>query len=297
MELWRSELYHYGIKGQHWGIRRGPPYPIGSEARKRDRAQDSKSKKTGFSLSNKQKMAIWAGATAVGIAALAITASNPDFEGLISDGKECVRNALRHMGVKQLDNVSSFRFKVRTEPRTVETIEADIKKVNPKKNDSNCVACSAVCELRARGYDVVAKPHEAFSGFSLRDMKHLYKNFKVEHVHESDSSDAYESLSKRLLEFGDGARGCIGGTYKDEVIEYCISKNPNDKNLWKGIGHAFSWEVLNGKVLLYDGQDGTIESDNPWLIGLFRPDNLGFARLDNLEIRPDFISVLAENRV
>ena len=29
METWRQELYHHGIKGQRWGVRRGPPYPIG----------------------------------------------------------------------------------------------------------------------------------------------------------------------------------------------------------------------------------------------------------------------------
>lgn len=30
MEAWRREVYlaHYGIKGQRWGVRRGPPYPI-----------------------------------------------------------------------------------------------------------------------------------------------------------------------------------------------------------------------------------------------------------------------------
>lgn len=28
MEAWRNELYHHGIKGQRWGVRRGPPYPI-----------------------------------------------------------------------------------------------------------------------------------------------------------------------------------------------------------------------------------------------------------------------------
>ena len=27
-ELCRNELYHHGIKGQRWGVRRGPPYPI-----------------------------------------------------------------------------------------------------------------------------------------------------------------------------------------------------------------------------------------------------------------------------
>ena len=26
-----AELYHHGIKGQKWGVRNGPPYPLGSE--------------------------------------------------------------------------------------------------------------------------------------------------------------------------------------------------------------------------------------------------------------------------
>ena len=32
METWRKELYltHHGIKGQQWGVRRGPPYPLKS---------------------------------------------------------------------------------------------------------------------------------------------------------------------------------------------------------------------------------------------------------------------------
>lgn len=31
MEAWREELYHHGIKGQKWGVRRGPPYPLGTQ--------------------------------------------------------------------------------------------------------------------------------------------------------------------------------------------------------------------------------------------------------------------------
>ena len=32
MEAWRKELYlrHHGILGQKWGVKRGPPYPIGA---------------------------------------------------------------------------------------------------------------------------------------------------------------------------------------------------------------------------------------------------------------------------
>ena len=30
MEYWKQELYHHGIKGQQWGQRNGPPYPLSS---------------------------------------------------------------------------------------------------------------------------------------------------------------------------------------------------------------------------------------------------------------------------
>jgi energy-coupling factor transporter ATP-binding protein EcfA2 len=32
-----NELYHHGIKGQHWGVRNGPPYPLSSDSSKVDR--------------------------------------------------------------------------------------------------------------------------------------------------------------------------------------------------------------------------------------------------------------------
>ena len=35
-----AELYHHGIKGQKWGIRNGPPYPLGSDISTGSRLKD-----------------------------------------------------------------------------------------------------------------------------------------------------------------------------------------------------------------------------------------------------------------
>lgn len=29
----KSELYHHGIKGQEWGVKNGPPYPLNASGR------------------------------------------------------------------------------------------------------------------------------------------------------------------------------------------------------------------------------------------------------------------------
>jgi hypothetical protein len=33
-ELYQNELFHHGIKGQKWGVRRGPPYPLREETKR-----------------------------------------------------------------------------------------------------------------------------------------------------------------------------------------------------------------------------------------------------------------------
>lgn len=38
-------LAHYGIKGQKWGVKNGPPYPL-DESIKRERAEDYKKRRT-----------------------------------------------------------------------------------------------------------------------------------------------------------------------------------------------------------------------------------------------------------
>ncbi|MCI8992256.1 MAG: hypothetical protein HFG80_05935 [Eubacterium sp.] len=43
-----DELYHHGIKGQKWGVRNGPPYPIDRSSKRDTIVKDAIESGTGF---------------------------------------------------------------------------------------------------------------------------------------------------------------------------------------------------------------------------------------------------------
>lgn len=50
-----SELLHYGIKGQHWGVKHGPPYPLSGDDYTRDmKAQNPRLYKNKYSLESRK---------------------------------------------------------------------------------------------------------------------------------------------------------------------------------------------------------------------------------------------------
>lgn len=73
MEAWRTELYHYGIRGMRWGIKRGPPYPIG-EISRGHRSDSAKPAPDETNQRNRREIArvvgIGAGAVALSLVAI-----------------------------------------------------------------------------------------------------------------------------------------------------------------------------------------------------------------------------------
>lgn len=49
-----DELYHHGVKGQRWGVRKGPPYPL----TKVSRGSEDTSNEIYKSLSKKEKQLV-----------------------------------------------------------------------------------------------------------------------------------------------------------------------------------------------------------------------------------------------
>ena len=171
-----EELYHHGIKGQKWGKRNGPPYPLdvndysASEkkasykkspggGRNEDLYDRNRSSKK-LQLSDNQKKAIKIGA-AVAVTALAaygaykVYNNDLQFQNYVKLGKEEL-NFIKADGFE----LTAPGFEVRgiDVNASAEEIASGLKKINPSGNHNNCGPCAFGTALNIQGRNLVAKP-------------------------------------------------------------------------------------------------------------------------------------------
>lgn len=279
----RSDEYlkHHGIFGMKWGKKNGPPYPLGASDHSTSEKKagwrksldkgpdDSDNKKKG--LSDKQKKA---GDSKVGDIKVDDLLNNAS----TAKTNPSVNNIRMVHGVKKL-----------AKPESLSDI---IKNVNPNlgNNDyrNNCSACGIASFLRSKGYDVTAKSTGGKQQILGGVIEECFKGAKV-----MDGSavkfgrsrqDAAEMLANK---FGNNASGVVSVQWKKE-----LTRNG------QGGGHIFNWEIKDGVVKFFDGQnnrDDSVVSSLYWR--MMNPnDSLTIARLDNAEINFDAIKKYVENR-
>ncbi len=146
--------------------------------------------------------------------------------------------------------------------------EYDIKNANPhysegKEYKVNCQRCVPTYEMRRRGYDVIAKPNNAWGkGDYLSHNSN--KAFENADVHWALPGTGKREIERLLKEWGDGARAEVGVS-------------------WKGAnsGHVFVAENVGGKVVYIDPQSG--EMDVSYYFKSVRSNTSRVWRIDNLD--------------
>lgn len=237
-----DSLEHHGIKGQHWGVRNGPPYPLDREKHNRVTSQGNTSpKKEGSG----EIAAVIGIGLAVALKKLVIDkAAEKSFKK-----KEYEKEKTKiHDFDKHLSEIADTNktYSNDNPPKKIEgehTLEEDLKNVNPlhdvKKEytNNNCVLCSMTYDMRRRGYDVTAR----FTDSPLLTNEFLSNAYnppaKTQAFNKSKSFTDVES--KILSGQPNGSRGQMNiGGYK----------------FGQWFGHSMAYEIQEGKLIIVDGQ-------------------------------------------
>ena len=296
MISYRDELLHHGIRGQKWGKRNGPPYPLDTEDHsasekkagwrksldKKDKTRDNMPR--GVHLTDGQKTALKIGAVAVaaGLAAY----------GAYKLGQTSYLGEFTESGKAAIEGLSGSEATIRKLDFS-ESHEQSLEAVNPTGNRHNCVNCTIAYFARQNGFDAVAPATEqGQSLISALDDCFAYKDPNPPHVVPeifAQSSDNAKRAILRICHGDEDASGAINVSWK-------AGTRQGGEN---GSGHAFAWRVAKGSAHFFDPQNGVEINDTAmnWLLSQVNTDeSIDVRRLDNASIKPEALSKYVLNR-
>lgn len=304
------ELYHYGIKGQKWGVRR---YQYGDgtyteEGKKRRRVGAPSVSINADVKGFVDEILVDAGLELVGaLAAVAVVA------GARAVAKAIKLNKLDKKVEKSsqdrttpIDKMTGFHLRTDNKPIEEDLVNVNIGRTETSLDGSivgskigNCGYCAMATELRARGYDVMAKNVDGINAFS--SYQKYFPKIKFDAPSKPNGA-VYIGVDKRErldIKFKDKkTKAAFERTQQasafgmnTEFAKNCISglKSSGDSRgcllLYWGIGggHAANYEVKNGKFRILDGQIGQAFSEEESIEYLANSYMVFSGRLDNLD--------------
>ena len=247
-----GELKHYGIPGMIWGVRNGPPYPLGSNQKSTtEKSKTYQDKRYGNSYESKGANFIRSKANldgmvdpglivlgvkalvAIGLLIAAPIISKKQTEKPVEDDNKKVEDEIKSNKEKngKFEDIPKIIGK--------HSPEEDMEAVNPHFLDgpeyqSNCTMCTAAYELRRRGYDVEASTSK--HGRNIVDYAKWFGYTK-----EEVSYNGYDKLKIAFKDMPNGARGNISS----QVGPFYS-------------GHSMSWEKIKDKIVIRDCQENTV---------------------------------------
>lgn len=289
----KNELYHHGILGQKWGVRRfqnkdGSLTSAGKNRCKKDGGSEADQIAKGKSFVERysnQKVSQMGKASGAGeelaVQAIAYTTAIATMYGISKLSEHFSRKAK----MKELDeynktkDIKSFA----DAPRLTQKMSAkdSMKLTNPdypsEGTTMNCTFCTTAMALREKGYDVRARKVKG-DGFYADDLfKASFNSPEIKMSKRSKPDDVLRTLASN----GNGAYG-------------------NLTVMWNlGGGHSVFWKNENGKTHIYDGQSGeeitSSASATKNFMSYVNLRNVKYNRLDNCKPTEYALAIVERN--
>lgn len=259
-------LAHHGIRGQKWGERHGPPYPLNRETHNRvvgKKDVHRKGKTRGLSQYGRYSEGrlseqSWFQTDPIN----EFSANRHNFREVMERSGHKRMTAPEFFKQSETNEYTKDRF--RLDDRHGKIGDYDCSVVNRKDlngdsrgTQNNCSKCSESLALRAKGYAVIA----GRAAYGMKESAASYHWNGAETYREKDADSVFD----RLCEFGNKGMGTIG--FRRPV----------------GSGHAVYWQneknEQTGKYepTFYDGQIGTKYVGKSGLERLIASEGFGYS--------------------
>lgn len=268
-------IEHHGIKGQKWGVRNGPPYPLDSSKStgKRLKTTNKNSKRENGFLPD--ILPFLPDIAMLSIAIGVIIADSKPVRELIGKHRDKKLSELR--ATENIDKKSGLYLKNKemTEEQDMNAVNRDRGTFEDEGTYTNCTWCTTAYDLRRRGFDVYAgKTIKGFTNSEIASWykgNHKFKDIKLEQSDLTSNSASINKVINTLQSEPNGSRGNI--TFA-----------------WRGTnsGHSIAYQVNDGKVTFIDAQAKIMYKNRDVynLISRVDPESVSYLRTDNLT--PDY---------
>lgn len=270
-----NALYHYGVKGMKWGIRRTPEQ-LGHK--RKSSIEGSQKFKYRSSMPNKR--------TAVSNVAMAVTAASilatyavpaPQVWAvtvptiLVSSAiSSAVNNSVNNLLLDDSEYPDSEKRPLKSLPKKTRemTPEEDCAAINvplTKGGVNNCSNCILAYDMRRRGYDVSAAKTNtpSYTGKLVDEFYKGKKDVLQSRLSEEEMKKSTMSNSKIFESSIAVSQKKIAETAYNKMIKEAEDHYPvgsrgyiNIAYANSNVGHVFNWERDETGVNFYDAQNG-----------------------------------------